>query len=69
MKTKQEKLTKIDKERRMLMNLLAKLRVEITFHLQDRNKDMLDELFKWRKNYRKRLTKLTNKRRKVREEA
>lgn len=61
------KIAKINKDRKFLMNLLHKLRIEIISLLQDRDADKtrLDELFRRRKEYRKRLTKLTNKRRKT----
>jgi hypothetical protein len=60
------KIAKINRDRKYLMNLLRKLRIEIVALLQDRNadKERLDELFRRRKDYRNRLTKLTNKRRK-----
>ena len=61
-----QKIAKINRDRRYLMNLLRKLRIEIVALLQDKNCDrrILDELFRRRKDYRNRLTKLTNKRRK-----
>ena len=61
-----KKIAKINRDRKYLMNLLRKLRIEIVAILQDRNadKERLDELFRRRKDYRNRLTKLTNKRRK-----
>ena len=60
-----KKIAKINKDRKYLMNLLRKLRIEIIALLQDRDadKNRLDELYKRRKDYRNRLTKLTNKRR------
>lgn len=80
-KTIQERLTKINKDRRMLMMLLHKLKKQIEearsripkmkenesleeFEkwLFDENHFVIDELLKRRKDYRKRLTKLTNKR-------
>ena len=61
-----KKSAKINRDRKYLMNLLRKLRIEIIALLQDRDadKERLDELYRRRKDYRKRLTKLTNKRRK-----
>lgn len=57
------RLTKINAERRFLMRLLAKLRKEINALREGgQRSNQLDELFKRRKDYRKRLTKLTNKR-------
>lgn len=58
-----QKIAKINKDRKYLMNLLRKLRIEIIALLQDKNCDrrILDELFKRRKDYRNRLTKLTKK--------
>lgn len=52
------------------MKLLAKLRKQINALLErkDANKTELEELFKRRKDYRKRLTKLTNKKHLIREE-
>ena len=60
-----KKIAKINRDRKYLMNLLRKLRIEIVALLQDRDadKNVLDELFRRRKDYRNRLTKLTNKRR------
>ena len=57
------KIAKINKDRKHLMNLLRKLRIEIIALLQDKNCDrrILDELFRRRKDYRNRLTKLTKK--------
>ena len=70
MKTKREQMNKIDKDRRFLMKLLHKLRLEMTPLLQDKekNKSTLAVLFKRRKDYRKRLTKLTDKKHKMRNE-
>ena len=61
---KAQRLAKINKERRCLMKLLAKLRKDINALLVDKAKNhpVLEILFKRRKNYRKRLTKLTRKR-------
>ena len=58
-----KKIAKINRDRRYLMNLLRKLRIEIIALLQDSDadKDRLDELYKRRKDYRNRLTKLTKK--------
>ena len=69
-KSKTQRLTKINKERRFLMKLLGKLRKDINSLLVDRGRNhlALDSLFKRRKCYRKRLTKLTNKRRTIRRE-
>ena len=52
------------------MKLLHELRKQITALLQDKeqNASSLTILFKRRKDYRKRLTKLTNKRHEVRNE-
>lgn len=65
------KIAKINKDRKHLMNLLRKLRVEIIALLQDRDadKNRLDELYQRRKDYRKRLTKLTKKRRDIRSQS
>lgn len=64
--TYQQRLTKINKDRRILMKLLAKLRKQIDELLETGKKStLLDELFKRRKDYRKRLTKLTNKRHEI----
>lgn len=56
-------IAKINRDRKYLMNLLRKLRIEIIALLQDKNCDrrILDELFRRRKDYRNRLTKLTKK--------
>lgn len=69
-KSKAQRLTKINKERRCLMRLLAKLRKDINSLLRDKGKNhsALDALFKMRKRYRNRLTKLTFKRLIVRSE-
>ena len=69
-KSKARRLTKINKERRCLMKLLAKLRKDINALLRDKGKNhsLLEVLFKRREGYRKRLTKLTLKRRIVRGE-
>ena len=63
-----KKIAKINRDRKYLMNLLRKLRIEIIALLQDRDadKERLDELYQRRKDYRKRLTKLTNKRKETR---
>lgn len=55
-----EKLAKINKDRRYLMVLLSKLKKDISETNQS-DKEHLDWLYKRRKDYRKRLTKLTNK--------
>lgn len=74
-KTIQERLTKINKDRKMLMMLLHKLnkqieeaysRIDLSFEALEDDRDfpvweLIDELKKRRKDYRKRLTKLTNK--------
>ena len=67
-KSKVERLTKINKDRKILMRLLAKLRKQINALLIDKgkNRSVLDTLFKRRKGYRRRLTKLTVKRRTIR---
>lgn len=67
MKTKRERIIKINKDRRFLMKLLHQLRVQIIQLLQDKEKNQssLTVLFKRRKDYRKRLTKLTNKRHEI----
>lgn len=67
-KNKAQRIGKNNKDRRMLMKLLRQLRIEIRelldHRLSDRGK--LDELFRRRSDYRKRLTKLTNKRQELR---
>lgn len=67
-KNKAQRIGKNNKDRRMLMKLLRQLRIEIRELLDDRLSDRgkLDELFRRRKDYRKRLTKLTNKRQELR---
>ena len=69
-KSKAQRLTKINKDRKILMRLLAKLRKQINALLIDKgkNRSVLDALFKRRKGYRRRLTKLTFKRRVIRQE-
>ena len=69
-KSKAQRLTKINKDRKILMRLLAKLRKQINALLIDKgkNRSVLDTLFKRRKGYRRRLTKLTFKRRVIRQE-
>ena len=66
-----KKISKINRDRKYLMNLLRKLRIEIIALLQERgaDKNRLDELYQRRKDYRKRLTKLTNKRRYIRSQS
>lgn len=66
-----QKIAKINRDRKYLMNLLRKLRIEIIALLQERgaDKNRLDELYQRRKDYRKRLTKLTNKRRDIRSQS
>ena len=64
-KNKAQRIGKNNKDRRMLMKLLRQLRIEIREMLDDNrlsDRGRLDELFRRRKDYRKRLTKLTNKR-------
>lgn len=67
-KNKAQRIGKNNKDRRMLMKLLRQLRIEIREILDDRLSDRgkLDELFRRRTDYRKRLTKLTNKRQELR---
>lgn len=67
-KNKAQRIGKNNKDRRMLMRLLRQLRIEIRELLDDRLSDRgkLDELFRRRSDYRKRLTKLTNKRQELR---
>ena len=69
-KSKAQRLTKINKDRKILMRLLAKMRKQINTLLIDKgkNRSVLDTLFKRRKGYRRRLTKLTFKRRVIRQE-
>ena len=68
-KNKAQRIGKNNKDRRMLMKLLRQLRIEIREMLADNrlsDRGKLDELFRRRKDYRKRLTKLTNKRQELR---
>ena len=68
-KNKAQRIGKNNKDRRMLMKLLRQLRIEIREMLADNklgDRGKLDELFRRRSDYRKRLTKLTNKRQELR---
>ncbi|MBQ1573016.1 MAG: hypothetical protein IIZ78_29520 [Clostridiales bacterium] len=68
-KNKAQRIGKNNKDRRMLMKLLRRLRIEIREMLADNrlsDRGKLDELFRRRTDYRKRLTKLTNKRQELR---
>ncbi len=69
-KSKAQRLAKINKDRKFLMKLLAKLRKQINALRVDKTKNHSDcvMLLKRRNDYRKRLTKLTRKRHIVRRE-
>lgn len=69
-KSKSQRLAKINKDRKFLMKLLAQLRKQINALRANKsqNNSACVALFKRRKDYRKRLTKLTSKRHVVRQE-
>lgn len=69
-KPKPQRIAKINKERRLLMKLLAGLRKDINYLLQDveQHETLLNNLFSRRKDYRKRLAKLTDKLHRARNE-